>query len=69
MQNNKKHQGGFVGILTVLIAVAILNFIMVRGDLFGGKDIKQQKESYKEDVDAAKATKDMIEKRSEEASQ
>jgi len=58
---------GFMGILSLLIAVAVIVFLLVRSDLFISKDQKSFDEIRTGAIDDAKAAKDLIEARDREA--
>ena len=60
--------GGYVGILMLLIGVAIIAFLIVRTDLFtgqkGGQEGKNMIEQGQDSINKAKAVKDMVERNS-----
>lgn len=62
MPKNKNLNGGYIGILVILITVTLIIFFIVRTDLFtgqkGGKNMIEQGTSA---VDSAKAVKETIE--------
>ncbi len=68
MKNKRIFNGGFVGLLALLIVVAIIAFLIVRTDLFtgekGGKNIIEQGTSA---IDQAKDVKALIEDNSRKA--
>lgn len=57
MLNNKNSNGGFVGILMILITVTVIIFIMFRTDMFNGK--KGSKSMIEQDLDAVQQAKDV----------
>jgi|GEM_PF-5877482 len=65
--NKNKLNGGFIGILMLLIGVAIIIFFILRTDLFTGekedKNMIEQGSSY---IDQAKEAKNMLEKNSQQ---
>ena len=60
---------GFIGLLALLITVAIIALVAMRGDLFGGKSIVEQKQGYNQDIQAAQNAKALMEQRSKEAAE
>jgi hypothetical protein len=66
MQNKRYlKNGGYVGLLMLLIGVAIITFLIVRTDLFTGqKDSKNMIEQGQDDINKAKAVKSMVEQNS-----
>jgi uncharacterized membrane protein (DUF106 family) len=69
MNNNRiLKNGGYVGLLMLLIGVAIVAFLIVRTDLFiepkGGQEGKNMIEQGQDDINKAKAVKDMVERNS-----
>lgn len=66
MQNKRYlKNGGYVGLLMLLIGVAIIAFLIVRTDLFTGqKEGKNMIEQGQDNINKAKAAKDMIEQNS-----
>jgi len=70
MQKNfdKKFSSGFIGLLALLIAVAIIAILIVRSDLFSrSPDGKNTIEGGFDAIDAAKNAKYLIEQHSKEA--
>jgi len=62
MRNNK----GFIGILFLLIAVAVMAIVIVRTDLFsGGKSDKSMIENGLDAVDKAEEAKNLLEQKSQ----
>jgi len=62
MNNRTITNGGYIGILMLLIGVAIIIFFMVRTDMFGGKKgDKTYLEQNTSAIDSAKDAKAMIE--------
>ena len=64
MKNKNNLQRGFIGIISLLIAVAIIIFFIVRTDLFGSKDGKNVIEQGQSDIQSAKDTKALLESES-----
>ncbi len=69
MQNKRiLKNGGYVGLLMLLIGVAIVAFLIVRTDLFTGQkgeqDGKNMIEQGQDDINKAKAVKDLVEQNS-----
>ena len=69
MNNNRiLKNGGYVGLLMLLIGVAIVAFLIVRTDLFiepkGVQEGKNMIEQGQDDINKAKAVKDMVERNS-----
>jgi len=65
MKKSRTINGGYIGILMLLLGVALMAFLIIRTDLFtGGKDgnDKNMIEQSKADIDQAKAVKEMMEK-------
>lgn len=54
---HKNSNGGFVGILMILITVTVIIFIMFRTDLFNGK--KGSKSVVEQNIDAVQQAKDV----------
>jgi len=70
MKNKKIFNGGYVGLLMLLIGVAIITFLIVRTDLFTGqKEGKNMIEGGFNTIDAAKNAKNVIEERSRNAAE
>jgi hypothetical protein len=67
---NKRYlkNGGYVGLVMLLIGVAIITFLTVRTDLFtgqkGGQGRKNMIEQGQDDINKAKEMKDLVEKNS-----
>ena len=65
MQDKRNLNEGYVGIMMLLIGVAIIAFLIVRADLFiGQKEGKNMIEQGQDDINKAKAVKDMVERNS-----
>jgi len=63
MKNKKILNGGYVGLLMLLIGVAIITYLIVGTDLFTGqKEGKNMIEQGQDSINQAKAAKDMIER-------
>jgi hypothetical protein len=63
--SNKKYNGGYIGLLMLLIGVAIVALLIVRTDLFSGqKDGKNMIEQGSDAVDEVERVKDLIEQNS-----
>lgn len=60
-EKRKNLQGGFIGLLSLLIAVAIIGFFIVRTGLFGTKDNKNVIEQGTDEIQHAKDVTKMIE--------
>lgn len=72
MKKRKKLNGGYIGLLMLLIGVAIIIFIMFRNDIFSNKSNNEENikknmiETNLDYVDQAKDVKDMLEKKNQE---
>lgn len=63
----KNSQGGYVGLIVLLLSVCFIIFFILRTDIFSGKD-ENMIERDKQAVDAAEAVKTQIELNSQSAS-
>ena len=62
MENKKILNGGYVGLLMLLIGVAIIAYLIVGTDLFTGqKEGKNMIEQGQDSINKAKTAKDLIE--------
>jgi len=67
--SNKKYNGGYVGLLALLITVAIIAYLIVQSDLFknfGTENTDTVKGSF-DAIDSARNAKNLIEQHSREA--
>lgn len=63
-----KLDGGYIGLITLLISVSIIAFVMIRSDLFtANKDGKNTIEQGRGAIDQASAAKKIIEQNSRKA--
>jgi len=68
MKRRKYLNGGYIGLLMLLLGVAIIVFFIIRTDLFTGKkDDKNMIEKNMEAIDKANAVKALVEQKSRES--
>ncbi|MFA6251445.1 MAG: hypothetical protein WC603_02355 [Candidatus Paceibacterota bacterium] len=68
MQKRTILNGGYIGILMLLLGVAIIVFFIIRTDLFTNeKDGKNMIEQNKDAIDKANAVKALMEQKSRES--